>query len=143
MAAGGLSDRMADESATASRWIAFRRGLHVMMLGAIAAWWALWDFHRHSVLLPKLALRFGWSDPVFLNRFLFFVVPVGTIFVLHAAFYSLDRTFMRRRWTATDVLRLAFWRTASPTVTLLLVTAGVDAMYDRRLAGILWLTSAS
>ena len=134
---------MADESATTSRWIAFRRGLHVAMLGAIAAWWALWDIQNHSVLIPKLADRFGLSDPVFLKRFLFFVVPVGTVFVLQSVCYSLDRIFMGRRWTATDVLRLALWRTVSPTVAMLLVAIGFDAMYGRRLTGILWLIFAA
>jgi Zn-dependent protease with chaperone function len=92
---------------------------------------------------PKLALRFGWSDPVFVERFLFFVVPVGAVFVLHVACYSLDRTFMGRRWTANDVLRLALWRTVSPTVAMLLVATGFDAMYGRRLAGIVWLIFAA
>ena len=138
-----LSHRMADESKTTSRWIGFRRGLHVATLGAIAAWWALWSFHRFAVLISKLAFRFGGNDLVFLKRFLFFVVPVGTVFVLQAACYSLDRIFMGRRWTPTDVLRLALWRTVSPTVATLLVATAFDAMYDQRLAGLCWLISAA
>jgi Zn-dependent protease with chaperone function len=50
---------------------------------------------------------------------------------------------MGRRWTASDVLRLALWRTVSPTVALLLVATGFDAMYERRLAGIFWLIFAA
>ena len=50
---------------------------------------------------------------------------------------------MGRRWTATDVLRLALWQTVSPTGALLLVATGFDAMYSRRLVGILWLVFAA
>ena len=115
---------MADESATTSRWISFRRGLHVVILVATAAWWALWGVQGHSV-------------------YLFFAVPVGVVFVLHAVCYSLDRTFMGRGWTVTDVVRLALWRSVSPTIALLLVATGFDAMYGRRLAGILWIILAA
>ena len=115
---------MADKSATIARWIAFRRALHIGILGAIAAWWPLWDVRRHSL-------------------FLFFALPVGAAFVLHAACYSLDKHFLGRTWTATDLLRLTLWRTVSPTAAMLLVATGFDAMYDRRLAGILWLIFAA
>ena len=50
---------------------------------------------------------------------------------------------MERRWTASDVLRLVPWRTVSPTVALLLVAVGFDAIYDRRLVGVLWLVAAA
>jgi Zn-dependent protease with chaperone function len=119
-----VSADISGHCAATSRWIAFRRGLHVVILGATAAWWALFGIQGHST-------------------FLFFAVPVGVVFVLHAVCYSLDRTFMRRRWTATDVLRLALWRTVSPTLALLLVATGFDALYGRRLAGILWLIFAA
>lgn len=115
---------MSDEAAGSSKWIAFRRALHVAILGATAAWWGLWGIQTYSV-------------------FLFFAVPVGAVFVLLAVCYSLDRTFMGRRWSAMDVLRLALWRTVSPTVALLLVATGFDAMYGRRLAGIFWLIFAA
>src|SRR5205807_5369561 len=134
---------MDDKSARTSRWITFRRGLHIVVLGAIGAWWALFDSHRYSELVPKVALRFPQFDPAVLRLLLFFGVPAGAIFVLQLSCYSLDRIFIGRRWTSTDVLRLGFWRTVTPTVTLLFVATGFDAMYDRRLMGILWLISAA
>ena len=143
MATGNWTDGMADEPSTTSRWIAFRRGLHVATLGAIAAWWSLWDLQRHSVLIAKLAVRFAWSDSALLERLLFFALPIGIVFVLQLVCYSLDRTLMGRRWTATDLLRLALWRTVSPTLAMLLVATGYDAMYGRRLAAIFWLIFAA
>ncbi len=134
---------MADEPSTISRRIAFRRGLQVATLGAIAAWWSLWDLQRHSVLIAKLAVRFAWSDSALLERLLFFALPIGIVFVLQLVCYSLDRTLMGRRWTATDLLRLALWRTVSPTLAMLLVATGYDAMYGRRLAAIFWLIFAA
>ena len=134
---------MADTSEITTRWITFRRGLHIALMSMMAVWWALWDFSGRSALTTKLALRFGWTDAAFLKPLLFFGLPVGTVFVLQLACYSLDRTFMGRRWTATDVLRLALWRTVSPTIAMLLVATGFDAIYDRRIAGILWLIFAA
>jgi len=40
-------------------------------------------------------------------------------------------------------LRLACWRTVSPTVVILFVATGFNAIYDRSLAGILWLVAAA
>jgi|SRR5580693_1453268 hypothetical protein len=57
MATINWTDGMAEKSAPTSRWIAFPRGLHAAVLGAIAAWWALWDVQRHSALVSKLAVR--------------------------------------------------------------------------------------
>jgi Zn-dependent protease with chaperone function len=133
---------MADKSQTLSSWIAFRRGLHVAILSGTAAWWALWELVP-SGLVPNLAVRFGWSDPILLGRLLFLFLPVGTAFVLHATCCYFDRAFMGRTWTAADVLRLALWRTVSPTFALLLVATGLDSLYGRQPAGIFWLIIAA
>ena len=42
-----------------------------------------------------------------------------------------------------DVLRLVLWRTVSPTVALLWLPSGFDAIYDRRVVGVLWLVAAA
>jgi Zn-dependent protease with chaperone function len=57
--------------------------------------------------------------------------------------YSLDRVFLRRRWTSIDLLRLTLWRTISPTVAILLLASGFDTFYERRLVGIVWLVIAA
>src|SRR5205085_2673551 len=44
-----------DASERTARWIAYRRWNHIVMLGTVAAWWALWDFQRQLALIPTLA----------------------------------------------------------------------------------------
>jgi Zn-dependent protease with chaperone function len=81
--------------------------------------------------------------PGLFKPILFWTVPIAAIAAVQLICYSLDRTFLGRRWTAIDVLRLACWRTISPTVPLLFVATGFDAIYDRKLSGILWLVAAA
>lgn len=126
-----------------SKWIAYRRWLHIVQLAAVAAWWALWDFQTVSALISRLALRLNWIDPALVKPILFWAIPIVGTAVVQLICYSLDRTFLRRRWTVIDVLRLACWRTACPTVTLLFVATGFEAIYERRLVGILWLVIAA
>jgi Zn-dependent protease with chaperone function len=126
-----------------SKWIAYRRWIHIIQLGTVAAWWALWDFQTVSALIPRLALRLNWIDPALVKPILFWTIPIAGIAVVQRICYSLDRTFLGRRWTAIDLVRLACWRTVSPTVALLFVATGFDAIYDRTLAGIFWLVAAA
>jgi Zn-dependent protease with chaperone function len=43
----------------------------------------------------------------------------------------------------SDILRLAYWRTVSPTVALLFVATGFEAIYNQSLTGVLWLVAAA
>lgn len=135
--------RKADDSERTSRWIACRRWIHIILLGMVAAWWALWDFERGLALIPRLAPRLSWIDPALVEPLLFWGLPIGGVAVVQLICYSLDKTFLRRRWTMIDVLRLTCWRTLCPTVALLSVATGFGAIYDRRLTGILWLVYAA
>jgi Zn-dependent protease with chaperone function len=126
-----------------SKWIAYRRWLHIVQLAAVAAWWALWDLQTVSALIPRLTLRLNWIDPALVKPILFWAIPIGGTAVVQLICYSLDRTFLGQRWTLIDVLRLACWRTASPTIAILFVATGFEAIYERRLAGILWLVIAA
>ncbi len=67
---------------------------------------------------------------------------VGVVIVLLAC-YALDRIFLEHKWALGDVVRLAFWRTLSPTVALVLVAIGFDALYDHSLAAVLCLIAAA
>jgi Zn-dependent protease with chaperone function len=119
-------------------WVICRRRLHIILLVMVAAWWALWDFQRQSRLIPMLSLRLR-IDPALLQPLLFFGLPIGIVGLLRLASYSLDN----RKWTLSDILRLAFWRTVSPTMALLFVATGFDALYRREWVGILWLVFAA
>jgi Zn-dependent protease with chaperone function len=82
-------------------------------------------------------------DPTLAKAFLFWGLPIGGIALVQLFCYSLDRVFLRRRWTSIDLLWLTFWRTVSPTVAILLLASGFNAFYERRLVGIVWLVMAA
>jgi O-antigen/teichoic acid export membrane protein len=87
-----------------SRWIAYRRWIHITLLGSVVAWWALWDFQRGS-LIPSSALSLKWIDSALVKPILFWGLPVGGIAVVEVICYSLDKVFLGRRWTVSDILR--------------------------------------
>jgi Zn-dependent protease with chaperone function len=93
--------------------------------------------------MPRLAFGLSGIDSALAKLLLFWGLPIGGVAVVQLICYSLDRTFLGRRWIMIDVLRLAFWRTLCPTVALLFVATGFEAIYDRRLTGILWLVVAA
>ncbi len=133
----------ADQSEETSRWIVYRRWIQIILLVTVPAWWAVWDFGSGTRFVSRLTLHLNWLDPTLTKPFLFWALPIGAVALVQLICYSLDRVFLRRRWTSVDLLRLTFWRTASPTVTILLVATAFNAFYDRRLVGVLWLVVAA
>ena len=120
-----LSVNYSVESQRKSQWITLRRRIYVFFLIETAALWAFWEFYR----LPRPPSL--WSALV-----------VG-VAVVQLTCYCLDRTFLERRWTVGDVVKLTFWCTVSPTVALVLVANGFDAIYDHSPMAILWLVAAA
>lgn len=112
------------ESQRKSGWVAIRRKIHVFYLIEIAALWAYWNFRSvTNQLLPWCAL----------------IASIGTI---HWVCYRWDRTFLARRWTPSDLVRLTLWRTTSPTVAMVLVALGFDSFFEHKLQGLIWLATA-
>jgi Zn-dependent protease with chaperone function len=132
-----------DQSERTSRWIAYRRWIQIVLVAMVAAWWAFWDFDAGATFTSSLIPRLSWLDPTLAKAFLFSGLPIGGVALVQLICYSLDRVFLRRRWTSIDLLRLTFWRTVSPTVAILLLASGFDAFYERRLVGIVWLPIAA
>lgn len=133
----------ANESGRTSRWIGCRRWIQITALAIIAAWWAFWDSNAGIAFISKHISRLGSLDPILAKLFLFWGPPIAGIAALQLTCYSLDKVFLARRWTTIDLLRLTFWRTVSPTIALLSLAAGFDAIYDCRFVGVLWLVIAA
>jgi Zn-dependent protease with chaperone function len=133
----------ADEPGSPSKWIAYRRWIQITLLATVAAWWPLWDFGAGPAFTSRFSTRQGSFDPTAAMALLFWVLPIGAVAVIQLICYSLDQVFLGRRWTSVDLLRLTLWRTVSPTLVILFLAAGFDAIYDRRLLGILWLLIAA
>ena len=132
-----------DQSETTARWIAYRRWIQIILLAAVAAWWAFWDFAPGAAFISRLILRVSWLDSTLVNGFLFWGLPIGGVALIQLICYSLDRIFLRRRWTSIDLLRLTFWRTVSPTLAILILASGFNAFYEHRLVGVVWLVMAA
>lgn len=47
-----------------------------------------------------------------------------------------------KHWGARDILRLAFWRTVSSTLTLLVVATALEDIYGKKLIGFAWMFAA-
>lgn len=109
----------------------------------LAAWLAFWDKTAGVQLVSRVELRLGFADSTPAEIFLFWGLPTVGIAAVQLVCYSLDRAFLKQRWTTLDLLRLALWRTVSPTFPLLFLATGFSAFYDRRLIGILWLVMAA
>ena len=133
----------ADQSERTSGWIAYRRWIQIILLATVAAWWAFSDFDTGAEFISRLTLRLSWLDPTLAKAFLFWGLPIGGVALVQLICYSLDRVFLRRRWTSIDLLRLTLWRTVSPTVAILFLASGFNAFYERRLVGIVWLVVAA
>jgi len=132
-----------DESERTSRWIAYRRWTQIILLAAVAAWWAYWDSDTAEAFLSRLTLRLSWLDPTLVKVFAFWGLPIGGVALVQLVCYSLDKVFLRRRWTSIDLVRLVLWRTVSPTVAILLLASGFNAFYEHRFVGIVWLVMAA
>jgi Zn-dependent protease with chaperone function len=91
----------------------------------------------------KLTPRVGWPSEFLTRMILFWGPPIAANAAIQLTCYALDRWFLSRRWTTTDLLRLTFWRTVSPTIALLLLATGFNAIYERRLVCILWFAIAA
>ena len=70
-------------------------------------------------------------------------LPIAAVVAIQLICYNVDRVLLARRWMPIDLLRLAFWRTVSPTASLLFAAAGFDAISNHRLIGLLWLGTAA
>lgn len=110
----------------ATAWLRHRRSNHVVLLITLAAWCALWE-------LPLVG---AWP------HLLFWILPILSTVVLEGSSRWCDRAMLTRTWTASDILRLAFWSAVAPPVALLMVAAGFHAILEGLWAGVFWLVGA-
>lgn len=56
--------------------------------------------------------------------------------------YRADAYVFGKRWTGSDILRLAFWRTVSSTFALLAFAIGIEDIYSKNPVGFAWMFGA-
>ena len=132
----------ANELERPTKWIAYGQWLQVICICTVAAWWSLWDFQRVPALIRTQLLGTTSLDPALATLILFMVLPLGAVAIARLIASAASRTIFTTKWTATDLVRLTFWGTASSTLVFLLVAIGFDAAYSRSWTGILWVLAA-
>jgi Zn-dependent protease with chaperone function len=132
----------ADELERPRKWIVYGQWLQVIYICTVAIWWSLWDFQRVHALTRTHFLSMKSFDPALATPILFLVLPFGSVAIARLIAAAASRTFYANKWTATDLVRLTFWGTASSTLVFLLVAIGFDAVYSRSWTGIFWVVAA-
>jgi Zn-dependent protease with chaperone function len=98
------------------------------MLLAIPGWWSLGDaWFGNRDLSPWFPF---WAVLIFPYS--------GAIFFAQLLTYWSDIRFFDRRWTLSDICRLASWSTISSSA-LLMVAIGIEAAHNRSFVAIFWL----
>src|SRR5713226_811181 len=126
---------LAAQQGQAAIWRVSRLRAEVFRLCVVAFWWMVWDSPQAPILISLLSP----DCPAWL---LFWIPPIAGIGLGQLASCLIGRTILEQRWTNLELLRLALWSTVSPTVALLLVANGFEALYRGNLKGILALLLA-
>lgn len=132
----------ANELERPTKWIVYGQWLQVIYICTVAVWWSLWDFQRVPELARTQLLGMTSLDPALATLILFLVLPLGAVAIARLIAAAAGRTFFATKWTATDLVSVTFWGTASSTLVFLLVAIGFDAAYSRSWTGILWVIAA-
>jgi Zn-dependent protease with chaperone function len=125
-----------DEPARTAKWSEYAQTMRALNLLTVPAWWsvctALFAFDPNLGPIPD------WP------RWTILILPPTVGIVAGRLLTSwVSRKFDTRHWTTTDQIAFTMWRTLSSTVPLLMFAAGIDAIDDLRVAGIVWIACAT
>jgi Zn-dependent protease with chaperone function len=109
----------------ACSWLEYGQLQHPLFLGALVAWCAF----------PSAS-----SDSLF--PFAYWILPFSASLVLYSITALMSRSILERRWTWQDRIRLIWWGTVHPVLTLLVITVGFEDIFARNLWGLCWLAGA-
>src|SRR5437763_2673295 len=116
------------------KWVGYTRSVSLPMILAVPAWWSL------CVLVYKSGANLGFINaPVWV--LLLIPLPISMLIGRLISYRSDAYVFGRQR-TGPDIFRLAFWRTASSTVALLVVAVGIEDIYGKKSVGFAWMLGA-
>ncbi len=117
-----------------AKWLGYTRWVSLLMIFAVPVWWSLFLIFSKS----STDLRFTTTLPAWV-----LLVPLSmSILIARLITYRSDAYVFGRQWTASDILRLAVWRTISSTFALLAVAIGIEEIYSRNLVGFAWVFGA-
>lgn len=114
-------------------WYGFRRFNHLIVFTTIAAWWALWD--RTGGWADALRMSPAWLSPFTLGtheHLRFSLPPIATLFAVQLLNYSTDKVIGDLHWPPMAILRQAWWSVVQYVVSMLMVAAGFEALFEGR-----------
>jgi hypothetical protein len=117
-----------------TKWVGYTRLLSPLLLLIVPAWWSL-----------SIVLYIGFEHPAFTALPLWLLIvlpPCLNMLLARVVLYRADACVFGKGWTGGNTFRLAFWRTASSTLPLVMVAVAMNDIYDRRLIGFLWMIAA-
>ena len=124
-------------------WAAYRGFGRFILAITVASWWVDWDLHSRSDLISMVGRR--WPEALehfpFETTF-FWALPTVSLGIFLLQCYTVDKSILGLKWTATDTLRQVWWRLVSFVIPLLIVAAGFGAILDGNVKGIVWLLTA-
>jgi len=133
----------ASETKRRTVWANYRSFGRFILAATVASWWIEWDFRGHSVL-TQILIRI-WPDALSVSSaeaLLFWAAPLVSLAPLLFLCYTIDKTFLKQRWSLFEVARRTWWRLASFVIPLQMVAAGFTAIFEGRIIGTAWLLSA-
>jgi len=118
-----------------TKWVGYTRWVSLLMILAVPVWWSL------CVVANKSGTNLGFINAAPVWLLLLFPLPISMLIARLVSFRS-DAYVFGRPWTGRHIIRLAFWRTASSTVVLLIVAVGIEDIYGKRSVGFAWMFGA-
>jgi Zn-dependent protease with chaperone function len=125
-------------------WYGFRRFSRLIIFTTVAAWWVLWDTTG------------GWADtlrmvPAWLSDFTlrthehlrFSLPPIAILCAAQLLNYSTDKVIGELHWSVIATVRQAWWSVFQYAVSMLMVAAGFEALFEGQYLGILWIIGAA
>lgn len=110
---------------------------------AVAAWCAIWDFHGKADLIATIVQKWPRAIREYgVGTALFWIPPVISLGIALVLTASANKTVLRLKWTFADTIWQTTWRLVSFVIPLLLVSVGISALLDRNVRGVGWLIFA-
>jgi Zn-dependent protease with chaperone function len=125
-----------DKAPRGTKWAAYVQRMGALNLLAVPAWWSLNAFITASGNLPGPPSRWPhWF-------ILIFPLTIGIVGGRLLTSFASER-IGDRRWKVADRLGFILWKSLSSTVPLLMFAAGVDAIDELRVSGLVWIFGAA
>lgn len=118
-----------------TKWMTNAHWVSLAMIFEIPSWWSL------SVLAKQPTRNLAFLGAIPMWVLLLFPLPIA-MFIARLISYRSNARVFGRRWNARDICKLAFWRTTSTTVSLLLIAVGIEGLCNRNIIDFTWIFAA-